>query len=107
MRAMVLPFVLSLLVSVGCAASRSERGLEAARGRTSHFPLLPEDEARAAMPGFRGRAVPNLARVAALMPETWKAEMAAWGALQREGTLPPDLLGEVFYVVSDRNDCFY
>jgi alkylhydroperoxidase family enzyme len=69
--------------------------------------MRSEKEARAAMPGFRGRRAPHLARVAAHMPKTFKAEMEAWAALGKEGTLDRRLLSEVFYVVSSANDCFY
>jgi hypothetical protein len=41
------------------------------------------------------------------MPKTFGAEMAAWAALGMEGTIDRRLMSEVFYVVSDANDCFY
>ncbi len=105
------PSLIALLLATSCAASRGEvrtaAALEATRGREAFLPLVPEKKARATMPGYRGRAAPNLARVAAHMPKTWRAEMAAWEALGKEGTLDRRLLSEVFYVVSESNDCFY
>lgn len=106
--------VLLLLVLVGCAASRTGRtstsarnGIERARHRTGHLGMVDEEAARATMKDYRGRRVPHLARVAAQMPETWRAEMDAWHALGKEGTLDRPLLAAVFYVVSSANDCFY
>ena len=87
------------------AAARS--GIEEVRGRKAFLPMVPDAVARKTMPGYRGRRVPHLARVAAHMPVTWRAEMAAWQALGMEGTLDRRLLSEVFYVVSSANDCFY
>jgi len=99
-----------LLLAAGCASvgeQRARDGMAAVTERKAHVTMLPEPDARKAMPGFGGRAVPNLGRVAALMPKTWSAEMAAWGALGKEGTLDRQLLSQVFYVVSSANDCFY
>jgi len=103
-----------LAVTTGCASTPAPRepeevraALDAVRDRAPYLAMVPEAEARDAMPGYRGRAVPNLARVAAQMPKTWGAEMEAWAALRDEGTLPPGLLGQVFFVVSNANDCFY
>jgi hypothetical protein len=99
-----------LLLPIGCASTgeqRARHGIASAKEREPHLSMVSEEAAREAMPGFGGRAIPHLARVAALMPKTWSAEMAAWGALGAEGTLDRRLLSEVFYVVSSTNDCFY
>jgi len=100
-----------LAVLVGCATARDpaavRRGLDEARAREPYLAMLDEEAAREALPQFGGRRLPHLARVAAYMPDTWSAEMAAWGALGKEGTLDRKLLSEVFYVVSSANDCFY
>ncbi len=105
------PFVAVVVLAFGCASPRNDArtaaALEATRQREPFLPLVSEKKARATMPGYRGRAAPNLVRVAAHMPKTWKAEMAAWQALGQEGTLDKRLLSEVFYVVSESNDCFY
>jgi alkylhydroperoxidase family enzyme len=102
------------LVLGACAAPRpphdpdsAKRGIERVKEREPFLPMLPDADARKAMGGFRGRRAPNLARVAAHMPKTFAAEMAAWGALGREGTIDRRLMSEVFYVVSSANDCFY
>jgi alkylhydroperoxidase family enzyme len=105
---------LGVLLLAACAAPRpphdrdeAKRGIERSKEREPFLPMVAEEDARKAMPGFRGRAAPNLARVAAHMPETFAAEMAAWGALGKEGTIDRRLMSEVFYVVSSANDCFY
>jgi alkylhydroperoxidase family enzyme len=102
------------LLLAACASSRApddagaaRNGIEEAKLRESFLPMVPEKRAREAMGPFPGRRVPHLARVAAHMPKTFRAEMAAWGALGQEGTLDRRLLSEVFYVVSNANDCFY
>ena len=85
---------------------RARRLLEAARNRTSYLPMKTEEETRAAMPSMkRVPAVPNLIRIAAAMPKTMDAEMKAWEALQKEGTIDRRLMNEVFYVVSSGNEC--
>ena len=106
--------LLALLAAAACASApvghdpdSAKRGLEATKEREAYLPMLPDKEAREAMGGFKGKHAPNLARVAAHMPKTFAAEMAAWGALQQEGTIDRQLLREVFYVVSSANDCFY
>jgi alkylhydroperoxidase family enzyme len=99
-----------LLLSAACTSmgeQRARRGMAGAKEREAFLPMIPEEQAREAMPPFGGRAIPHLARVAAWMPKTWAAEMAAWGALGKEGTLDRKLLSQVFYVVSSSNDCFY
>jgi hypothetical protein len=99
-----------LILAVSCTSmreSRARQGIAASKERDEFLPMVPEKEAREKLPEFGGRAIPNLARVAALMPETWTAEMEAWSALGKEGTLDRKLLQEVFYVVSRANDCFY
>lgn len=109
----ILPAALAVLAACGSTRTTADdleaarRGLEDVRNRDAFLPMVPDSQARKTMPGFRGRRVPHLARVAAHMPETWRAEMAAWQALGREGTLDRRLLSEVFYVVSAANDCFY
>lgn len=109
-----LVLAVALLAPAACATRRAthapaaaERGMQEARQRVAFLPMLSDAQARATMPGFQGKRAPNLARVAAYLPETWRAEMAAWRALQKEGTLDRRLLSEVFYVVSSANDCFY
>jgi len=104
---LLLPF---LLLAVSCTSLREKRardGMAAVKERDAFLPMVSEEEAREKLPEFGGRAMPHLARVAALMPKTWSAEMEAWGALGEEGTLDRKLLQEVFYVVSSANDCFY
>ncbi len=104
----------ALLLVAACAAPGAPRdpdagkeGIEKVKEREPFLPLLPDADAKKAMGGFPGRRAPNLARVAAHMPKTFAAEMAAWGALGQEGTIDRRLLSEVFYVVSSANDCFY
>ena len=85
---------------------RARRLMDEARARTPYLPMKPEAEARAAMPSMKDYpAVPNLIRIAAAMPKTMDAEMKAWRALQREGTIDRRLMNEVFYVVSSGNEC--
>jgi alkylhydroperoxidase family enzyme len=110
---MRIPLLL-LAFAAGCAAPHAphdpdsaKRGIEAVKEREPYLPMLPDKAAREAMGGFQGKRAPNLARVAAHMPKTFAAEMAAWGALGQEGTIDRRLMSEVFYVVSSANDCFY
>lgn len=108
-------FLLALVAAAGCASSSpatrdpdaAKRGMEEAKKREPYLPMLSEKQAREAMPGFGGKHAPDLVKVAAHMPKTWAAEMAAWKALGEEGTIDRRLLSEVFYVVSSANDCFY
>ena len=87
-------------------ADRAKRLVKAARERTEYLPMGSEEEARAAMPSMKGYpVVPNLIRIASAMPKTMDAEMKAWDALKREGTIDKKLLNEVFYVVSSGNEC--
>jgi len=104
----------ALFLAAACAAPQAphdpdsaRQGLAETRERKPYLPMLSDKDARAAMGGFPGRRAPNLARVAAHMPKTFAAEMAAWGALGKEGTIDRRLMSEVFYVVSSANDCFY
>lgn len=106
--------LLLVALAVACAAPQAprdradaKRGMEETRGRVPYLPMVPEEVARGTMPGWRGKRVPDLVRIAAHMPKAWTAEMAAWKALNEEGTLDRRLLSEVFYVVSSANDCFY
>ena len=106
--------LLALAVLAACAAPQAphdpdsaKRGIEETKERKPYLPMLSDKAAREAMGGFQGKRAPNLARVAAHMPKTFAAEMAAWGALGQEGTIDRRLLSEVFYVVSSANDCFY
>jgi alkylhydroperoxidase family enzyme len=106
--------LLALTAAAACAAPQpprdpdsAKRGIEKTKEREPYLPMLPEVDARMAIGEYRGNSVPNLARVAAHMPGTLRAEMAAWAALGKEGTIDRQLLNEVFYVVSDANDCFY
>jgi len=107
--------VVVALCAAGCASApagrtggEARRGIEASRERSPHFPMLTDEEVRKSIPGmFDRRRIPNLVRVGALLPGTMRAELVAWGAMQREGTLDPQLLQEVFWVVSRSNDCFY
>ncbi len=110
------PFATALLLAAvcGCKAPQAphdpdsaKRGIEETKERKPYLPMLSDKDARKAMPGFDGKRAPNLARVAAHMPKTFAAEMAAWGALGQEGTIDRRLMSEVFYVVSSANDCFY
>jgi len=103
-RALLLP----LLAACASTTASVKRDLEATKERPPHLQLLSEAEVRKAIPKMFDRmGVPNLVRAGARMPMTMQAEMMAWGALQREGTIEKRLLGEVFYVVSHANDCFY
>jgi len=106
--------ILLLAVAAACAAPHAphdpdsaKRGIERTKEREAYLAMLPDKAAREAMGGFKGKRAPNLARVAAHMPKTFAAEMAAWGALGQEGTIDRRLMSEVFYVVSSANDCFY
>ena len=89
--------------------ARARRLLEEARGRQPNLPMMDEAKTRAALKSMRSETswptVPNLMRIAALMPKTADAEMAAWAALGKEGTIDKRLLAEVFYVVSSANEC--
>ena len=87
-------------------ADRARRLMEEARNRTPYLPMRSEEAARAAMPSMKNYAtLPNLIRIAAAMPKTMDAEMKAWEALQKEGTVDKRLMNEVFYVVSSGNEC--
>jgi alkylhydroperoxidase family enzyme len=106
--------LLLLSLAAACAAPQpprdpdsAKRGIEKTKEREPFLPMLSDEDARKAMGKFRGKRAPNLARVAAHMPKTFGAEMAAWAALGMEGTIDRRLMSEVFYVVSDANDCFY
>lgn len=89
------------------AAEAKER-IEANKERTAHLRMLTDAEVREALAKWpEERPIPNLLRVGAYMPETMRAEMAMWRALSEEGTLDRRFLGEVFYVVSSANDCYY
>lgn len=106
--------LLALFVAAACAAPQAphdadsaRRGIEEVKEREPFLPMLSDKDAKKAMGGFKGKRAPNLARVAAHMPKTFAAEMAAWGALGQEGTIDRRLMSEVFYVVSSANDCFY
>ena len=82
------------------------RMMDEARARTAYLPMSSEDEARKSMASMEDfPIVPNLIRIAAAMPKTMEAEMEAWDALKKEGTINKRLLGEVFYVVSRSNEC--
>jgi alkylhydroperoxidase family enzyme len=107
MRYALLATLLAAACATGRDASSAKRGLEETKRRASFLPMRPEKEARDAMPGFSGKRAPHLARVAAHMPKTFRAEMEAWNQLREEGALDRQLLSEVFYVVSSANDCFY
>ncbi len=86
--------------------ARARGLLETARTRTAFLPLASEPAARAALPSMEGfPVVPNLIRIAAVLPKTTDAEMAAWEAMKHEGTIEKRLLSEVFYVVSSANAC--
>ena len=90
----------------GARAERAKRLVEQARERTAYLPIKPEEEARAKVPSMKDYpVVPNLIRIGAAMPKTMEAEMKAWEALKREGTIDKKLLNEVFYVVSSGNEC--
>jgi hypothetical protein len=105
MRAAIL---LSLLAACASPTAAAKRDIEATKERSPHLDALSEAEVKKAIPKMFDRmGVPNLVRTGALMPKTMQAEMMAWGTLQREGTIDRRLLGEVFYVVSHANDCFY
>jgi alkylhydroperoxidase family enzyme len=106
--------LLGAFLAAACAApgaprdpDASKQGIERVKEREPFLPMLSDADARKAMGGFQGKRAPNLARVAAHMPKTFQAEMAAWGALGKEGTIDRRLMSEVFYVVSSANDCFY
>ena len=89
--------------------ARARALLEEAREREPNLPMLDEAATRAALKSMRSEAawptVPNLMRIAAVLPKTADAEMAAWAALGKEGTIDKRLLAEVFYVVSSANEC--
>ncbi|MCK6461394.1 MAG: hypothetical protein L6Q95_16050 [Planctomycetes bacterium] len=113
-KAASLAALLATVLAAACAApgaprdpDESKEGIERVKERKPFLPMLSDADARKAMGGFPGKRAPNLARVAAHMPNTFAAEMAAWGALGQEGTIDRRLLSEVFYVVSSANDCFY
>ncbi|MGH7162811.1 MAG: hypothetical protein ACREID_04945, partial [Planctomycetota bacterium] len=104
--------VLSLVPLACCSAARSaseaKGGMERVKGREPFFPMLSDAQVRKAMPGtFDKRKIPNLIRVAALMPKSTQAELRAWETMGKEGKLDRRLLSELFYVVSSENDCFY
>lgn len=100
--------LLALCAACASPAASAKRDIEATKERSPHLKALSEAEVKQAIPKMFDRmGVPNLVRTGALMPKTMQAEMMAWGALQREGTIDRRLLGEVFYVVSHANDCFY
>ena len=87
-------------------AERAKRLIEQARDRTAYLPMKAEEEARAKVPSMKDYPViPNLIRIGAAMPKTMEAEMKAWEALKREGTIDRKLMNEVFYVVSSGNEC--
>jgi hypothetical protein len=87
-------------------AARAERLMAEAKSREPHVPMLPEEDARKAVPSMeRYPQVPNLIRILAAMPKTTDAEMEAWDALRRESTVDRRLLNEVFWVVSSGNEC--
>ena len=88
-------------------AGEAKRMIESTKDRSAYVAMLSDEQVYEAMPMMKGRKIPNLMRVATLMPNTMKAEMAAWGALNREGTLDRRLRSELFYVVSSANDCAY
>lgn len=84
----------------------AHRLMDKARERKEYLPMKPEEEARKSMPSMKNYAtVPNLIRIAAAMPKTMDAEMKAWEALKREGTIDRKLMNEVFWVVSHANEC--
>ncbi len=105
------------LLAVACAStssppgtrgpSEAKRMINSTKDRTAYVEMLSDEQVYEAMPMMEGRKIPNLMRVAALMPKTMNAEMAAWGALNREGTLDRRLRSALFYVVSSANDCAY
>ncbi len=86
--------------------ARARALLDTARSRTAYLPLTAEPAARAALPSMEGfPVVPNLIRIAAILPKTTEAEMNAWEAMKDEGTVDKRLLSELFYVVSSANSC--
>ena len=108
----------SFLLMVACASTAqvppgtrgpgaAKRMINSTKDRSAYVEMLSDEQVYEAMPMMKGRKIPNLMRVAALMPKTMNAEMAAWGALNREGTLDRRLRSELFYVVSSANDCAY
>ncbi len=92
--------------AVAARRATAIRMMDEARARTAYLPMKSEDEARKSMPSMEDfPVVPNLIRIAAVMPKTMEAEMEAWDALRREGTVDKRLLSDVFYVVSKSNEC--
>jgi alkylhydroperoxidase family enzyme len=86
--------------------TRAKALVDRARARTEYLPMASEEDARAAVPSMKSFAlVPNLIRIAAVLPKTTEAEMLAWDALRKEGTIDKRLLSETFWVVSQSNEC--
>ena len=70
--------------------------------------MMSDEEAHKALPMWpKVLPVPNLARVGGLAPKSMQATLQSMMSEKREGALDNDLLGDVFWVVSDANDCFY
>jgi hypothetical protein len=51
--------------------------------------------------------MPYLALVGSLTPKTMEALLATAKTMRREGGLDNAFLNDVFWVVSNANDCFY
>ena len=83
-------------------------GFEASKKRAPYFPLLTQEQAKAAMPPYAGpRDLPTLMLVAGLQPRSMESVMGTARAMRREGGLDAELLNDVFWAVSSANDCFY
>lgn len=88
------------------SAARARRLIEEAKAREPYLPMATEEESRARLASMdEYPRVPNLIRIASVLPKTVDADMAAWKALRAETTLDRRLLNEVFWVVSSANEC--
>lgn len=94
--------------AIGRTRAEVEAGMEREKARTPFLPMLSEEKAHEAMPGwFPGRPMPTLMRVAALQPKMMEAVIGSARAMRTEGGLDSQFLNDVFWAVSSANDCFY
>ena len=88
--------------------SETKAALEKAKKKTPYIAMPSDAEAHKAMPKlYPQRPMPHLALVGALQPKSMEAVLTTGVTVRREGGLDPRLINDVFWVVSNVNECFY
>jgi alkylhydroperoxidase family enzyme len=102
--------------SKGTAASRpplesrgeAEAALTACRARSSFFPLVDKDKARALLPpDWPAGPLPNWVRLLANFPKAGKARIQGLQAAAQKGTLSPLLKAQVAWIAARQDRAWY